>query len=371
VIRYGGCISGPEEEQAVLNVLRSGNWASGEVTREFEQKAARVQERSHALFVNSGSSGLLLSLSLLERGTKVAMPALQFPTLYTAALNLGLEPWLVDIDDSLNMDPAQLDFIAGDVDAVAFVHMAGNSTNADTVREICVQNGLWFIEDICEAFGSEGYGTKAGNFGDVSATSTHGAHHISTGEGGLVFTDMTFAYQKMKRFRDWGRSLGSQKIDDFPTYYDGYTFAERGYNLHATDIQAALGIVQLDKLEDFTFARRANHRALSAYTTALPIRLPDVSPDVNPSWYTFPFLVPRHRDEAIAYLLDRGIEARPIVCGNLVRQPVYKGYQGEVPEDYPCADKWFKRGMWVSCHPRLTFDDLDHIATTIRDFTGA
>lgn len=358
VIRYGGVAAGQEEIDAVTAVLRGQGWASGAVTAEFEAAAAAVQGRRHALFVNSGSSALLLAMATLPCGARVAMPALQFPTLYSAAVWCGLEPVLVDVDDSLNLDPA---LIPGDVDAVAFVHMAGNPANDDAVAAVCAERGVPLIEDICEAFGGRSYGgVTAGNHGAVCATSTHAAHQISTGEGGLVFTDDAAAYERMRSVRDWGRAGDASLL---PGYYRGYVFGTAGLNLHASDIQAALGLVQLARLPGFTAQRESNHRALRTAAEGLPVMLPRTDPLAAPSWYTFAMLTDQ-RDELAAHLADRGIESRPLVAGNMARQPMTAGD----PAQFPVADDAFRRGLWVSVHPGLSSDDLARITDALEEF---
>lgn len=362
LIRYGGITAGPEEIAAAAEVLSGQEWACGPKTAEFEAAAAARQGRAHALFVNSGSSALLLALATLEPGSRVAMPAVQFPTLYAAARWCGLRPVLVDVDDSLNMSPLALAKATGvhDLAAVAFVHMAGNPANADTVAQICHDEGLILVEDICEAFGASLRGIAAGNFGRLSATSTHAAHQISTGEGGLVFTDNDGAYQKMHRLRDWGRAYGTARLDG---YYEGYTFAEAGLNLHASDIQAAVGVVQLSRLDGIIAQRRRNHADLAAKTAHLPIVTPRTDPGSEPSWYTFPLLAEeKDRDPLMGHLAAAGIESRPIVAGNMARQPLL---QPANPGRFPVADRVFRCGLWVSVHPRLTGDDVAHIADTL------
>lgn len=314
-----------------------------------------VQGRAHALFVNSGSSALLLALATLEPGSRVAMPAVQFPTLWAAARWCRLDPVLVDVDDTLNMSPDAL-ADTGDLDACAFVHMAGNPANVDEIAGICRDRALILVEDICEAFGGTLGGVKAGNFGRVSATSTHAAHQISTGEGGLVFTDSDAAYQKMRRIRDWGRAYGTADLDG---YYPGYVFSEAGLNLHASDIQAAVGLVQLRRLGEIVAQRRRNYAELAAKTAHLPIETPRASGE--PSWYTFPMLA-EDRDGLAAHLAGAGIESRPVVAGNMARQPMSVH---AVPQRFPAADRVYSHGLWVSVHPRLSGDDVAHIADTL------
>ncbi len=361
-IRYGGIIAGYEEIRAVTDVLCGQEWASGAKVAEFEAKAAAWQGRDHALFVNSGSSALLLTMTLLPKGSRIAMPALQFPTLYSAAKWCGHEPVLVDIDDSLNMAPARLAEAADRIDAVAFVHMAGNPSHMYELLRFCQDRGLPLLEDICEAFGSKEDGVHAGNAGLAAAASTHGAHHICTGEGGLVFTDDQDAYAKMRRIRDWGRAYGTA---DIPGYYPGYVFSELGLNLHASDIQAALGIVQLDRVDGFTVRRKENFATLHSLLDGLPVQVPDVGEGCEPSWFAFPMLVPEgSRDALIPYLENAGVECRTVVAGNMGRQPICD----DNPEDYPVADKWFRRGLWVSAHPKISKEDVGYLAETIRGF---
>ena len=198
--------------------------------------------------------------------------------------------------------------------------MAGNPSHIDEVLRFCQDRGLPLIEDICEAFGSKEDGVHAGNSGLAAAASTHGAHHICTGEGGLVFTDDEDAYAKMRRIRDWGRAYGTHEI---PGYYPGYVFSELGLNLHASDIQAALGIVQLDRVDGFTARRKENFATLHSLLDGLPVQVPDVGEGCEPSWFAFPMLVPEgSRDALIPYLENAGVECRTVVAGNMGRQPI-------------------------------------------------
>lgn len=363
-IRYGGVVAGQEEIDAVTEVLKGQAWGCGELTTEFERVAADVQGRRHALYVNSGSSALLLALATLKKGDAVAMPALQFPTLYSAAVWCGLKPILIDCDDSLNMDSNRLDAVwrHGFRGAVAFVHLAGNPTNVAEVADWCRERDVPLIEDNCEGFGGWLGDTQTGNFGAISCTSTHAAHQISTGEGGLVFTDDDETYAKMRRLRDWGRAYGDAVIDG---YYENYTFSEFGLNLHASDIQAALGLVQIRRLGEFAAQRRQHYDEMRACLRELPLDLPRVDPDAKPSWYVFPMLAGR-RAALRAHLEARGIETRTILVGNLLRQPL--GIEG--PE-CRVADDVFRRGLWFSVHPLVGADDRYHIAASMREFFDA
>jgi dTDP-4-dehydro-2,6-dideoxy-D-glucose 3-dehydratase len=369
-IKYGGIIAGLAEMNAVVEVLKGQSWGSGELVAKFEAVAAKYQNRKYALFVNSGSSALLLALATLPKGARVAMPALQFPTLYSSAIWCGLEPVIVDSDDSLNMNP---NLIPAYVDAVAFVHIAGNPTNLRKVAELCDDWRIPLIEDNCEGFGgtiatsldngllnSTATYRRVGSFGSISCTSTHAAHQIATGEGGLVFCDDEETYMKMKRIRDWGRAYGAAKIEG---YYDNYVFSELGLNLHASDIQAALGLVQIQHINEWSSWRRSNYQTLRKALQDLPITLPRVEENIFPSWYTFSLLSDK-RDWLREHLEEWHIETRNILVGNLQRQPIGRNIQGS----FPVADDVFKRGLWFSVHPRLTKDEIEYIIESVKEF---
>ncbi len=366
-IKYGGVIAGDKEIDAVTDVLRGQSWGCGEICAQFEERASTIQQRRYALFVNSGSSALLLALATLPKGARVAMPALQFPTLYSSAIWCGLEPVIVDSDDSLNMDP---DLIPIDVGAVVFVHIAGNPTNVRRIAGLCNDRGIPLIEDNCEGFGGtifigegplgDGPFKKVGSFGDISCTSTHAAHQIATGEGGLVFCGDKETYLKMKRIRDWGRAYGAATIEG---YYDNYVFSELGLNLHASDIQAALGLVQIEQLAAWSSSRRNNYYAIRSALSDMPIDVPRIEEDAFPSWYTFPLLCDQ-RNALREYLEKCQIETRNILVGNLQRQPIGRNIVGS----FPVADDVFKRGLWFSVHPRMTEHEKQYIISSVRKF---
>ena len=235
-----------------------------QVTRDLETALAAYMGLPHAVFLNSGTSGLLAAMRCLPPGSGVVMPALQFPTLYSAAIWCGLRPILCDISlDTLNMTGESLEkALAGcnaDVLAVAFVHVAGNPAGISDVARVCEDRGLILVEDCCEALGSESGGRLAGTFGDISVISTHAAHHMTTAVGGCAFTTREWAAVRMRRLRDWGRDIDGS---------GSYHFLEAGLNLQPSDIQAAIGLVQLGRLEEFGARRRANYTALAASSPA-------------------------------------------------------------------------------------------------------
>ena len=361
LIRYGGIIAGDEEVDAVTEVLRGQQWSAGKLTAEFEAQFASYVGQPHGVATNSGTSALLLAMSCLPPGSRVVMPALQFLTLWSAAKWCQLEPVLLDIDPAtLNLSPDALQewLEAGNTaDAVAFVHVAGNPGGIGKIATLCRGRGMVLIEDCCEALGSTSHGRQAGSFGDLAAYSTHSAHHISTGEGGMLLASGPKLAARARRIRDWGR--------DMTQGYDGYTWLDAGLNLRPTDIAAALGLTQMKRLDGFIKARRDNENYITWSLQGLPCSVPSARPGDKPAWYARPVLCD-DRDDLIAAMTKAGVETRRLLCGNVARQPVAQ--DAGSPESWPFADDAFHRGLWLPVHPLLTADDLDVITGTARQF---
>ena len=360
LIRYGGIIAGQEEIDAVTEVLRGQQWSAGKVTAGFEEAFAGYTGQPHAVMANSGTSALLLALSCLPPGSRVVMPALQFLTLWSAARWCQLEPVLLDIDPAtLNLSvPALTSWLAAGnrADAVAFVHVAGNPAGIADVAALCDWHGMTLIEDCCEALGSTSGGQQAGSFGDLAAFSTHSAHHISTGEGGMLLARTAEHASRARRVRDWGR--------DMTQGYDGYAWLDAGLNLRPTDIAAALGLVQMGRLEGFIAARRANEKHLSGALAGLPCEMPAAKPGDDPAWYARPLLCD-DRDGLEKHLAGAGVETRRLLCGNAARHPVTAA---GAPESWPAADNAWRRGVWLPVHPLVTKADLDTVTGAVREF---
>jgi CDP-6-deoxy-D-xylo-4-hexulose-3-dehydrase len=216
---------------------------------------------------------------------------------------------------------------------------------------------MTLIEDCCEALGTTSDGRQAGSSGALSAFSTHSAHHISTGEGGMLLTRSPYYAARARRVRDWGR--------DMTQGYDGYTWLDAGLNLRPTDIAAALGLAQMKRLPGFIAARRANGNHLARMLVDLPFDMPAARPGDEPAWYCRPLLCD-DRDDLIDAMTKAGVETRRLLCGNVARQPVAAGAGS--PESWPAADDAYHRGLWLPVHPLLTPDDLDVITGTARQF---
>jgi perosamine synthetase len=363
-IRYGGIIAGQGEIDAVTGVLRGQQWSAGHLATEFEAAFAGYVGQPHGVMTNSGTSALLLAMSCLPPGSRVVMPALQFLTLYSAAIWCRLEPVLLDIDPgTLNLSPDALRgwLDAGNAaDAVAFVHVAGNPGGIGEIADLCRTHNMILIEDCCEALGSTSGGRQAGSFGDFAAFSTHSAHHISTGEGGMLLTFTGEDASRARQVRDWGR--------DMTQGYDGYTWLAAGLNLRPTDIAAALGLAQMERLPGFIAARKANARVLAGALEGLPCDVPAARYGDEPAWYCLPLLC-GDRDDLIEAMTKAGVETRRLLCGNAARQPIAAG-EGS-PGSWPAADDAWRRGLWLPVHPLLTVDDLDVITAAARMFWQA
>lgn len=266
-------------------------------------------------------------------------------------------------------------------------HTLGNPFNLDVVTELCKEHDLWLIEDNCDALGSTYRGKRTGSFGDVASVSFYPAHHITTGEGGAVLHKSPLVRRQIESFRDWGRDCYCEtgkdntcqkrfewQLGDLPKGYDHkYTYSHIGYNLKATDMQAALGVSQLDKLERFIDIRRSNFDYLHArFSEVEGLILPRATEHAEPSWFGFPItLDPGHpvdREELLRFLDERKIGTRLLFAGNVLKQPAYRNVDARVVGDLTNTDIVMARTFWVGVHPQLDDVRLDYIADSIIEF---
>jgi CDP-6-deoxy-D-xylo-4-hexulose-3-dehydrase len=266
-------------------------------------------------------------------------------------------------------------------------HTLGNPFDLDTVQELCKKHDLWLIEDSCDALGSTYRGQRTGSFGDTATVSFYPAHHITTGEGGAVFVKSPLVKKQVESFRDWGRDCYCEtgcdntcfkrfewKLGDLPEGYDHkYIYSHIGYNLKATDMQAALGVTQLAKLDFFIQRRKENFNYLeSALSKVEGISIAKASPHSDPSWFGCPItLDPKHpvnREELLRFLDSRKIGTRLLFAGNILKQPAYKDIDFRVVGDLTNTDIVMKRSFWVGVYPGLTKPMLDYVIDSISDF---
>ncbi|HXY37053.1 MAG TPA: lipopolysaccharide biosynthesis protein RfbH [Planctomycetaceae bacterium] len=373
---------------------------TGRFAAEFERSFAQFIGVRSASLVNSGSSANLLALSCLTSdklgdrqvrpGDEVVMVAAAFPTTVNPAIQNGLVPVFVDVEvPTFNIDVSQLEAaVSPRTRAVMIAHTLGNPFDLDSVVEFCRRHNLWLIEDACDAVGATYRGRNVGSFGDLATTSFYPAHHITMGEGGCVLTDRPILKTLIESFRDWGRDCWCEpgkantcgkrfdwQLGSLPRGYDHkYTYSHIGYNLKATDLQAAVGVAQLKKLPRFVETRRANFRRLYEGLSDLQnfLLLPQATPNSEPSWFGFPLAVraeaPFSRDEFVRHLESCKIGTRLLFAGNLLRQPAYSKIAHRVVGPLTNTDFVMERLLWIGVYPGLTPPMLDYVLETIHRF---
>jgi CDP-6-deoxy-D-xylo-4-hexulose-3-dehydrase len=398
-VPVSGKVLDPNDFSAMVDASLDGWLTAGRFHKEFEEKLANYVGAKSALFVNSGSSANLVALSgltspklgkrALKPGDEVLTVAAGFPTTVNPIMQNGMRPVVVDIE--LGTYDAIADrlreAVSSKTRAIMMAHTLGNPFDLDTVRDLCKEHGLWLIEDSCDALGSTYDGQRTGSFGDTATVSFYPAHHITTGEGGAVFVKSPLVRKQVESFRDWGRDCYCEtgcdntcnkrfqwQLGDLPLGYDHkYIYSHIGYNLKATDIQAALGVSQLTKLDRFVQARKANFAHLESRLTGVEgLILPKATAKSDPSWFGYPItLDPDHpvdREELLRFLDSRKIGTRLLFAGNLLKQPAYRNTDFRVVGDLTNTDIVMKRTFWVGTYPGLTGEMLDYIAESISEF---
>jgi CDP-6-deoxy-D-xylo-4-hexulose-3-dehydrase len=366
----------------------------------FERGLAKVTGHRHALLVNSGSSANLLAMSALtsptlgERqlrpGDEVVTVAAGFPTTVNPIIQSGLVPVFVDVTlPTYNIDVDALRAAIGPrTRAVMVAHTLGNPFDLDGVTEVCREHGLHLIEDCCDALGSQWNGAHVGTFGDLATLSFYPAHQITLGEGGAVLTNRPRLKKLVESFRDWGRdcwcepgcadTCGKRFTQQFGTLPYGYdhkfVYSHIGYNLKATDMQAAIGQAQLARLDDFVARRRANHaflrRALEPWAEHLI--LPDETPGGTASWFGFAITVrpsaPYTKHDLVTFLHGKGIDSRQLMAGNLLRQPAYQDIEHRVSGSLEVTDLVADSSFWIGCYPGIGQAHLEYVADAFAEF---
>jgi CDP-6-deoxy-D-xylo-4-hexulose-3-dehydrase len=375
---------------------------TGRFAAEFERRFAKFCNLRHAMLVNSGSSANLLALTALtspkleERrlkpGDEVITVAAGFPTTVNPIIQNGLVPVFVDVDvPTYNIDVSYLEEARSSrTRAVMLAHTLGNPFDLAAVTDFCRRHDLWLIEDCCDALGAMYDGRPVGTFGDLATVSFYPAHHITMGEGGCVLADQAKLKTLVESFRDWGRdcwcdpgrdnTCGKRfdwKLGQLPHGYDHkYTYSHIGYNLKATDMQAAIGLAQLDKLPEFIAARRRNFQALRDGLKDLEefLVLPEPTPRTEPSWFGFPVAVrpeaPLVRDDLLRYLNDHQIGTRLLFGGNLVRQPAYRDVPHRTVGDLANSDFVMNHVFWLGVYPGLTPEMIAYVVQSIHDYVS-
>jgi CDP-6-deoxy-D-xylo-4-hexulose-3-dehydrase len=399
-VPVSGKVFGASEVQHVVEAGLDFWLTAGRFAIDFERKFARVMQARHAMLVNSGSSANLLALSCLtspslgearlKPGDEVLTVAAGFPTTVNPIVQNGLVPVFVDVElGTFGPIVSQLEQAVSErTRAIMIAHTLGNPFDLDAVTALAKQHGLYLIEDCCDAVGATYRGRSVGTFGDVATVSFYPAHHITMGEGGCVLTQKPALKRLIESFRDWGRDCWCEtgkdntcgkrfawQLGDLPFGYDHkYTYTHVGYNLKLTDMQAAVGVAQLERLPAFIEARRRNYATLRAGLRGLEdlLILPEATPNSEPSWFGFPLLVredaPFTRDALTRFLESRRIATRLLFGGNLVRQPAYKDVRHRVVGDLANSDRVMHGAFWIGVHPGLTDEMLAYMIESIHAF---
>jgi len=396
-VPVSGRVFDASDVQALVDSSLDFWLTAGRFSDEFERKFARRFGVRCARLVNSGSSANLLAVSVLtsptlgERqlkpGDEVITLAAGFPTTVNPIIQNRAVPVFIDVQlGTYNADVALLEeALSPRTKAVIFAHTLGNPFDLDAVAAFTRKHNLWLIEDCCDALGSTYKGRNIGTFGDLATVSFYPAHHITMGEGGCVLTDKPQLDRLAESFRDWGRdcwcapgkdnTCGKRfdwELGTLPCGYDHkYTYSHIGYNLKVTDMQAAVGVSQLEKLDTFISARKKNFAILNSGLMPLQdvFLLPEATPGSEPSWFGFPLAVKPEsgltRDKVTRYLESRKIGTRLLFGGNLVRQPAYKDVEYRIVSDLKNTDYVMNNVFWIGVYPGLNDSMLQHMLDSL------
>ena len=394
-----GAVLDAADRTALVEAALDLRIAHGRSAREFQSAFARRIGVRKSLLTNSGSSANLLAITALTSpllgkrrlrpGDEVVTVAAGFPTTVNPLVQNGLVPVFVDVD--LATYNATVERVAAAIGprtrGIALAHTLGNPFPAAEIAALAAEHGLYLLEDNCDAVGSLYDDRMTGTFGDLATTSFYPAHHLTMGEGGAVLTNRPMLAKIVESLRDWGRDCWcepgasntcckrfEQQMGTLPDGYDHkYVYSHVGFNLKATDIQAALGLSQLDKLDWFVAARRHNWDRLRSALEGTPyLLLPTATPGSTPSWFGFVLTLtadaPFSRRDLIRFLEDRKIGTRHLFAGNLLRHPAYQDVHHRVVGDLTNSDIITERSFWVGVYPGLTGEMIDYIAESIRSF---
>jgi len=403
-IHYAGRVF---DEKEVVNLVDSSLefWLTyGRYSKELENKLADYLGIRWAFLVNSGSSANLLAFMTLtshllrdrqvKRGDEVITVAAGFPTTVAPIVQYGAVPVFIDVDiETLNVDVSKLeDALSPKTKAVMIAHTLGNPFNIKAVKEFCDKHNLWLVEDNCDALGSTYDGKVTGSFGDIGTSSFYPPHHMTTGEGGAVYTNNPLLKKIMVSLRDWGRDCWcesgvdntcgarfSQQFGTLPFGYDHkYVYGHFGYNLKISDMQAAVGVAQLDKLSHFTERRKENFNALYEGLKKLDqyFILPQATPNSDPSWFGFLMTIKEGsgftRNDVVEHLEANHVQTRNLFGGNITRHPCFtvleEGKDYRIVGELINTDKIMNDSFWVGVYPGMKKEAINYMIDTITEF---
>jgi len=390
------------ELKLMTEAVLDGWLTTGRFNEQFENKLSSFLGIKHLITTNSGSSANLIAFTTLtseslgemriKKGDEVITVAAGFPTTVNPIIQYGAIPVFVDIDISThNIDVTLIEnAISKKTKAIMLAHSLGNPFNLKKIKEICSKYNLWLIEDNCDALGSKFNGQFTGTFGDIGTLSFYPAHHITMGEGGAVFTNNPNLKKIAESIRDWGRdcycktgcdnTCGKRfdwQLGDLPYGYDHkYTYSHLGFNLKITDMQAACGLAQLDKLDYFIQKRKDNFAYLKEGLRSCQdfIHLPEPTENSDPSWFGFLITLKEEanlgRVDFLRYLDQHKVGTRLLFAGNLIRQPYMKNINYKVSGELKNTDYVMNNSFWIGVYPGLTDKMLDYVIDRIENYLG-
>ena len=406
-ISYAGRVYDEHEVMNIVDAALDFWLTAGKYTQQFEKKLAKFLDVPFCTLTNSGSSANLLAMTALtspllkekrvKKGDEVITVAAAFPTTVAPIMQNGLVPVFVDIDiPSYNINTSMLKkALSPKTKAVFLAHSLGNTFDLETVKDFCKEHNLWLIEDNCDALGGEytihGVTRKTGTIGDIGTSSFYPAHQMTMGEGGAVYTSNPVLHKIIRSLRDWGRDCVcpggkdntcghrfSGQYGTLPHGYDHkYVYSHLGYNLKVTDLQAAIGCAQLEKLPYFIEKRRSNWQHLRDTLDDLSdcLILPEKEKNSNPCWFGFIIAVKdkcsKTCDDIVRILEKHNIQTRRLFAGNILRHPCFETYEKD--KDYRVVgnldntDFTMTNAFWVGVYPGMSSDKIDYIADAIKE----
>ena len=401
-VPVSGKVFNEEELVKMVEAVLDGWWTEGRMTKDFENKLAEFIGVKFCSAVNSGSSANLLAIMALtsyllgkkrlKRGDEIITLAAGFPTTVNPIIQAGCIPVFIDLEIStLSANARELKkALSKKTKAVFLAHTLGNPFNIEAVKKFCQENNLWFIEDNCDALGSIYAGKRTGSFGDISTLSFYPAHHITTAEGGAVLTSNPALNKVIRSLRDWGRDCWcptgkddtcgkrfQRKLGQLPFGYDHkYTYSHIGYNLKMTEIQAACGLAQLRKLEEFIKKRKENYAVLKKGLKKFNryFSVVEATKKSDPSWFGLPINLRDScgfkREELLKYLNQKKIGIRLLFAGNIVKQPYFANYKikHRVVGSLENTNYIMYNTFWIGVYQGLSKKMIDYVVISFREF---
>lgn len=352
--------------------MRTGNWQANVEATKFEKESAKVLKVKHGVLTTSGSCAGLLALEALElpKGSEVIISAVTFPTIFNIIVQCGLVPVVVDAKlGSYTFDVKEVErAITPKTEAIIAIHPVGNPVDMPALMKVARKYKLKVIEDCCDTWGGSIDGKMLGSFGDISFTSFHAAHIVSTGGvGGGVYTNSKLLASNVRMYRDWGRQANTNKPNKYKTlpkdYNPRFIYEKIGYNFQILDSQAAVGRVQLKKAKKIKALRKKNFDYLYKHLEKHDELILPVSPKGSDvCWFAFPLTTIGNRGKLVAHLEKNGIETRSMFAGNITRHPAYKNTKFKIgPDGLKHADYILRQSLWIGVHPRMTQKDREYV----------